>query len=61
MIQLTILVKIYTGLEELLLLHAGTEVSEGNPWWIIAFKVIGNYMGSMQQFNFETQKWILTL
>jgi len=32
MIQLTILVKIYTGLEELLLLHAGTEVSEGNPW-----------------------------
>jgi len=30
MIQLTILVNFYTGLEELLLLHASTEVSERN-------------------------------
>jgi len=31
MIKLTILLKSYTGLEELLLFLAGTEVSEGCP------------------------------
>jgi len=28
---------------------------------LLPFKVTGNYMGSMQQINFETQIWILTL
>jgi len=50
MIKLNIKKKHYAGLEELFLLHTGTEVSEATLSELQPFKASGNYMGGMQKW-----------